>query len=215
MKMLIAAAAAVLAAGCATTENTHAFATYLALLRDRAFLGHVVTGALIFAGLLAYISGSPFVFIELFEVRPERYGLFFGLNAIGIITASQINRWLAGRYDARQIISAVLPVSVTAGLVLLLDAYTGFGGFAGILLPLFFYIATHGFIMPNTTALAMAPHGAVAGSASALLGTIQFVLGASAGALVSALGNGTAIPLAAVIAGCGALAFATFHLMSR
>ena len=191
------------------------FATYLALLRDRAFLGHVVTGALIFAGLLAYISGSPFVFIELFEVRPERYGLFFGLNAIGIITASQINRWLAGRYDARQIISAVLPVSVTAGLVLLLDAYTGFGGFAGILLPLFFYIATHGFIMPNTTALAMAPHGAVAGSASALLGTIQFVLGASAGALVSALGNGTAIPLAAVIAGCGALAFATFHLMSR
>ena len=91
----------------------------------------------------------------------------------------------------------------------------GFGGFAGILLPLFFYISSHGFIMPNTTALAMAPHGAVAGSASALLGTVQFVLGASAGALVGVLGNGTAVPLAVVIAGCAALAFASYQALPR
>lgn len=190
-------------------------ATYVRLLRDRRYFGYVATGALIFAGLLAYISGSPFVFIELFGVPPEQYGLFFGINAIGIIIASQINRWLASRVDARDIVRYVLPVSVAAGLVLLADAYTGFGGFAGILLPLFFYIASHGFVMPNTTALAMAPHGTVAGSASALLGTVQFVLGASAGALVGALGNGTAIPLAAVIAGCAGLAFATYRSLPR
>ena len=190
-------------------------ATYLGLLRDRTYIGYVLTGALIFAGLLAYISGSPFVFIELFQVPPEQYGLFFGVNALGIIIASQVNRWLANKYDARHIISAVLPVSVTAGAVLLIDAATGFGGFAGILVPLFFYISTHGFIMPNTTALAMAPHGAVAGSASALLGTVQFVLGASAGALLGALGNGTAVPLAAVVAGCAALAFVTFQALPR
>ena len=190
-------------------------ATYLGLLRDRTYIGYVLTGALIFAGLLAYISGSPFVFIELFRVPPEQYGLFFGVNAIGIIVASQVNRWLANKYDARHIISAVLPVSVTAGTVLLIDAATGFGGFPGILVPLFFYIATHGFIMPNTTALAMAPHGAVAGSASALLGTVQFVLGASAGALLGALGNGTAVPLAAVVAGCAALAFVTYQALPR
>ena len=190
-------------------------ATYLGLLRDRTYIGYVLTGALIFAGLLAYISGSPFVFIELFRVPPEQYGLFFGVNALGIIIASQVNRWLANKYDARHIISAVLPVSVTAGAVLLIDAATGFGGFPGILVPLFFYIATHGFIMPNTTALAMAPHGAVAGSASALLGTVQFVLGASAGALLGVLGNGTAVPLAAVIAGCAALAFVTYQALPR
>ena len=62
--------------------------------------------------------------------------------------------------------------------MLVVDAYSGFGGFAGILVPLFCFIACHGFVLPNTTALAMAPHGTVAGSASALLGTIQFVLGA-------------------------------------
>ena len=190
-------------------------ATYAGLLRDRSYISYVLTGALIFAGLLAYISGSPFVFIELFRVPPEQYGLFFGANALGIIAASQVNRWLASRFDARDIVSCVLPVSVTAGIVLVVDAATGFGGFAGILVPLFFYIASHGFVMPNTTALAMAPHGAVAGSASALLGTVQFVLGAVAGALVGGLANGTAVPLAAVIAGCGALALVTYRSLPR
>jgi DHA1 family bicyclomycin/chloramphenicol resistance-like MFS transporter len=189
--------------------------TYMRLLRDRTYIGYVLTGALIFAGLLAYIAGSPFVFIELFHVPPERYGLFFGVNAVGIIAASQVNRWLANRYDARRIITAVLPVSVTAGAVLLMDAATGLGGFPGILVPLFFFIATHGFIMPNTTALAMAPHGAVAGSASALLGTVQFVLGAGAGALVGLFGNGTAVPLAAVVAGCAASALAAYRVLPR
>ena len=75
----------------------------------------------------------------------------------------------------------------------------------GILVPLFFYIACHGFVLPNTTALAMAPHGRVAGSASALLGTFQFVGGAIAGSLVGAFANGTPVPMAAVVAGCGAI----------
>src|SRR5262249_9280967 len=162
-----------------------------------------LSGSLIFSGLLAYIAGSPFVFIELFHVLPERFGLYFGTNAMGIIAASQINRWLATRVETRQVVRVVLPIAMTAGIVLALDAYTRFGGFRGILLPLFIFIACHGFVMPSTTALAMAPHGSVAGSASALLGTLQFVLGAASGALVGALGNGTALPLAAVVAGCG------------
>jgi DHA1 family bicyclomycin/chloramphenicol resistance-like MFS transporter len=72
---------------------------------------------------------------------------------------------------------------------------------------LFCYIACHGFVLPNTTALAMAPHGKVAGSASALLGTLQFVLGAVAGSLIGAFANGTPVPMAAVVAGCGVSAF--------
>ncbi len=184
-------------------------AIYGRLLRDRTYMGYVLTGSLVFAGLLAYIAGSPFVFIELYNVPPERYGLFFGSNAIGIIGASQLNRWLAKRTDPRHVLSLVLPLSMAAGLVLLIDAYTGFGDFPGILVPLWFFVATHGFVSPNTTALAMTPHGSVAGSASALLGTLQFVLGATAGTLVGVLGDGTAVPFAAVIAACGVIAFIT------
>ncbi len=190
-------------------------ATYLRILRDRQYLGRVLTGGFVFAGLLAYISGSAFVYIELFHVAPERFGLYFGANAVGLMVAAQINRYLAGRVPPEVIVGAVLPVAVVAGAMLLVDAYTGFGGFAGILVPLFCFVICHGFVGPNSTALAMSPYGAVAGSASALMGTIQFALGAATGELVSAFGNGTAVPFAAVIAGCGLAAFAVHRTFPR
>ncbi len=177
--------------------------TYWRLLRDRSFMGWVLSGGMIFSGLLAYISGSSFVFIELFKVRPERFGFFFGANAIGLIAASQVNGWLARRFHPRQVVNAVMPVAAVAGLTLALDVSTGFGGFAGVLVPLFCFVACLGFVMPSTTALAMAPHGTVAGSASALLGTVQFTMAAAASALVGVLGNGTAVPFGVVIAVCG------------
>ena len=65
----------------------------------------MLSGGLIFSGLLAYISGSSFVFIELFDVPPERFGLYFGANAIGIIAASQVNRWLASRYEPAHVVA--------------------------------------------------------------------------------------------------------------
>jgi MFS transporter, DHA1 family, multidrug resistance protein len=190
-------------------------ATYRQLLGDRIYIRYVLAGGFMFSGLLTYITGSPFVFIEIYQVPPERFGLFFGTNAAGIIAASQINRWLAGRMDPRRTVRIILPIAMIAGFGMLFSAITGLGGFAGILVPLFCFIACYGFIMPNTTALAMAPYGAIAGSASALLGTLQFVMGATAGALVGALGNGTAVPFAAVIAGCGFGAFTTYQSLPR
>jgi DHA1 family bicyclomycin/chloramphenicol resistance-like MFS transporter len=183
-------------------------ATYLRILRDREYLGWVLSGGFVFAGLLAYISSSPFVYIELFKVPPEWFGLYFGANAIGLMIASQVNRYLAGRVPPEAIVRVVLPIAVAAGAALFVDAYTGFGGFAGILVPLFCFVICHGFVGPNTTALAMSPYGAMAGSASALMGTLQFVLGAASGNLVSAFGNRSAVPFAAVVAGCGICAFA-------
>ena len=187
-------------------------AVYGRLLHDRAYMAHVLSGGLVFAGLLAYISGSPLVFIELFDVAPERFGWYFGANACGIIGASQINRVLAGRIETTRVVRISLAVALTAALVLLASAASGFGGFAGILVPLFCFIACHGFVLPNTTALAMEPHGEVAGSASALLGTLQFVLGAISGALVGLLANGTAVPFAGVIAACALGAFLSNRL---
>jgi DHA1 family bicyclomycin/chloramphenicol resistance-like MFS transporter len=188
-------------------------ATYLRILGDRVYLGWVLSGGLVFAGLLAYISGSPFVYIGLFHVDPQRFGLYFGANAVGLMIASQVNRYLAGRVHPEAIVRVVLPFAVIASGTLLVDAYTGFGGFAGILVPLFCFVICHGFVGPNTTALAMSPYGTVAGSASALMGTLQFVLGAASGWLVSTFANGTAVPFAAVIAGCGLCAFVAFLTM--
>jgi DHA1 family bicyclomycin/chloramphenicol resistance-like MFS transporter len=190
-------------------------ATYRRLLGDRAYMGWVLSGGMIFAGLLAYISGSPFVFIELFGVRPDHFGFFFGANAVGLIAASQVSARLATRYSPRHVVSVVMPVAALSGVALLVAAVTGFGGLAGIVLPLFCFVACHGFTMPNTTALAMSPHGAVAGSASALLGTLQFSMGAACGALVGLLGNGTAVPFGGVIAACSVGGWLTLVTLAR
>jgi DHA1 family bicyclomycin/chloramphenicol resistance-like MFS transporter len=188
---------------------------YGRLLADRRFLGLALAGGCVFAGMFAYISGSPFVLIEIYGVTPQRYGWIFGMNALGLVLASQLNRRLLVRYRSEAILIATLAVVATAGLALALVAATGFGGLAGLLAPLFVCVAGVGLVAPNTTAAAMAPYGQVAGSASALLGTLQFVVGAGSGALVGALYNGTPLPMAGVIAACGVAALACFQGLAR
>nr|WP_246524190.1 multidrug effflux MFS transporter [Neoroseomonas eburnea] len=173
------------------------------LLGDRRFLGHALTGGFIIGGMFAYISGSPFVFMELHGVPAGQYGFYFGANALGIMAAGQVVGRFAQRVAPARLLPVVVWVPLLAGLALLGTAVTGIGGFVGLLVTLFCYVAMIGAVMPLTVALGMGPHGAVAGSASALMGTLQFGIGAGVGALLGVLQDGTAVPMAAVIAGCG------------
>jgi DHA1 family bicyclomycin/chloramphenicol resistance-like MFS transporter len=193
---------------------SQALEIYGRLLVDRRFIGYALAGGFVSAGMFAYISGSPFVFIELYGVAPQRYGWLFGANALGLVIASQINRKLLARYRGESILTVTLVVTATAGLLLALVAATALGGLVGLLAPLFVCIASVGLVGPNTSAAAMAPHGRVAGSASALLGTLQFVVGAIAGTLVGALHNGTALPMAGVIAICEIAALVIFQALA-
>jgi DHA1 family bicyclomycin/chloramphenicol resistance-like MFS transporter len=193
---------------------SQALEVYWRLLLDRRFVGYALTGGCFSAGMFAYISGSPFVFIELYGIAPQRYGWIFGANAFGLVLASQLNRWLLERFRGETILGATLVVAAAAGLLLALVAATGFGGLAGLLVPLFVFVASVGLVGPNTAAAAMAPYGRVAGSASALMGVLQFVVGAGAGALVGLLSNGTALPMAGVIAACGVAALLTFQALA-
>jgi DHA1 family bicyclomycin/chloramphenicol resistance-like MFS transporter len=110
------------------------------------------------------------------------------------------------RIHPHDIFRVVLMVAAAAGIVLFITAKTGAGGFPGILIPLFVFVSCNGFSFPNATALALAPHGKVAGSAAAMLGCIQFALGGLGGSLVSYLDNGTAMPMVGVITVAGILA---------
>ncbi len=190
-------------------------AVYGQLLRHRLLIAHALAGSLVLAGLFAYVAGSPFVFIQLFHVRPEHFWLFFGTNAAGLITSSQVNGWLVQRVDPRRVLRGGLIAAAVAGTALLVTATTGLGGFPGILVPLFAFLCCFGFIVPTSTALAMAPHGRVAGNASAVLGSVQFAVSGAAGVLVSALHNGTAVPMAAAIAVAGVAALAVNLTLAR
>ena len=166
-----------------------AVSAYQVLLRDGRYMGFALAGGLASAAMFAYISGSSFVFIELNGVPPEQFGLLFGLNALGLILASQANRYLLVRYTNLQLLNAALSVTAGASLLLLVVTVLQLGGFAGMLALLFLTIASTGMVQPNSTAAAMAPYGRQAGSASALLGATQFLAGSVAGALVSVLGR--------------------------
>lgn len=181
---------------------------YGSLLRDRTFMVYALSGALISAGMFAYLEGSPQVFIELNHVSADHFGYFFGAIAIGLVLASQLNGFLVRRIHPHHIFRVVLMVAAGASVALIVDAKTGAGGFAGILVPLFVFVSCNGFTFPNATALALAPHGKVAGSAAAMLGFIQFALGGVGGGLVSWLDNGTAMPMVAVISFGGLVALA-------
>lgn len=179
-----------------------ALRSYAVVLADRRFLGFTLSSSLPFAGMFAYVAGSPFVFIEIYRIPAESYGLLFGSNAIGFIAATQANRWLLARAQPPRILALGGLFVALAGLVHLAVVATGAGGLAGLVASLFFCLAPLGIVLPNAAASAMAGHGERAGTASAMMGILQFAAGGIAASTVGALHDGTALPMAVVISVC-------------
>lgn len=192
-----------------------AFRTYGALLNDRIFVGYALTSGMVQAAMFAYITGSPFVFTQLHGLSTQQYGLLFGLNASGLIAAAQLNNRLLRRFSFPQILRGVTLVVGLAGLSLLGQAYTGWGGLYSLEVSVFVVVSCVGFTLPNATAGALQQHGQQAGSASALFGTLTYSCGTIAALTVSALANGTTLPMAAVIAACGIAACVIYRWLVR
>ena len=186
---------------------------YKALLRDRAYIGYSLSSGAAYAGMFAYFAGSPFVFIRLYRVPAERYGFLFALNVVGLMVCAAINSRLVLRVGADRLLRGGVVAVAAAGGALVAAALTGWGGLAGLLLPLLVFIASLSFIGANAMAGALAAFPHMAGTASALAGTIQFGLGALSGALVSGLFDGTALPMAAVIALAGLTSLVAHRLL--
>ncbi|ANC80130.1 multidrug effflux MFS transporter [Pseudomonas putida] len=188
---------------------------YLRLLADRVFLGHALTGGIAIAGMFAYIAGSPFVFIKLYGVPAEHYGWLFGTNAAGFILVAQVNARLLAKRGPAFLLGRAVWLYLVAGLVLLGVAALRPAQLWPLLVPLFICIASLGCIIPNASACAMSGQGARAGSASALMGCVQFSVAAGAAALVGLLHDGSAAPMAIVISLCGALVVSVALLTRR
>lgn len=185
-----------------------AFGQYRALLGNAPFMGYSLAGGVAMAGMFAYIAGSPFVFIELYGVPAEHYGWLFGSNAAGFVIMAQVNARLVRAGGPAVWLRRVVLVYLSSGLCLLALAWWRPEQLWPLLVPLFICVASLGCLLPNATACAMAGQGQHAGSASGLLGSMQFTVAASASALVAFLHDGSAVPMALVIALCGGAATA-------
>ncbi|MHA6796979.1 multidrug effflux MFS transporter [Pseudonocardia bannensis] len=188
--------------------------TYRGLLGDRTFVGLVLVAGLAMAGLFGYISGSSFVFQEQFGLDQQQYGLVFGAGAIWLIAATQLNPALLRRFEPRQILVAAMSGGTLAGLVLFATSSTGIGGLVGLLVPLWSVLFATGLVLPNAPALALSRHGEAAGTAAALLGAVQFGVGAIVSPMVGVLGN-DALAMGTVVAAAMVLALVVLFAVVR
>jgi DHA1 family bicyclomycin/chloramphenicol resistance-like MFS transporter len=178
------------------------FRRYGALIIDRRFIGYAAPVSLALGLIFAYVASAPSVFMQFFKLSPWAFSLLFAGNAIGLIGAAQVNRWLTRHYDTHDILRAASLVNTLAAILIPVFAWTGIGGFPAIFAAIFLCLATVGLILPNATAAVMAPFPEQAGVASALLGMLQFSVGAATGALVGFFHDGTPRPMAFTMAGC-------------
>ena len=172
--------------------------TFGSLARERDFVGYLLAVGLSFGAMFAYISASPFVLQQLRGLSPQRFSLVFGGNAVGIVACSQLSGFLVGRVDAGRLLrlGVLLQSAGAVGVVLLAAS----GPLWALLATLLVAVATIGLILPNATALALSSHGSQAGTASAMLGTTQFLVGALAPVLMGAGSMGQATAMGAVMA---------------
>ncbi|MGC4838658.1 multidrug effflux MFS transporter [Micromonospora vinacea] len=173
---------------------------YRGLVNDRAFVGLVLVAGLAMAALFAYVSGSSFVLQQEYGLDEQQFGIAFGAGAVGLIGATQFNVRLLRRYTPQQILVSALIAGTAAGLLLVMFAATGFGGLGTLLASLWLVLAAAGLALPNAPALAMSLHSEAAGTAAALLGAVQFGIGAVSAPLAGLFGTGS-VPMAIVIAG--------------
>ena len=188
------------------------FKSFTTIIKHPQFAIYTFTGAIAYAGLYAYISGSPFVFMGIFKVSEKHYGWIFAFIAAGLITASQCNNFLLKKYSSEQIIKWALYIQNAIGITLVSTSIFEAGNLYTTIILIFMFLCCQGFLFPNASALSMAPFGHAAGTASALMGFIQMSVGALMSAIVSFLQNGTALPMTGVMAFCSVSASLLFFL---
>ncbi|AUN29135.1 Bcr/CflA family multidrug efflux MFS transporter [Niveispirillum cyanobacteriorum] len=189
---------------------------YALLLLDRRFMGYALSSGFVFAGMFAYISGTPFVYIEHFGVAPEHFGFLFGVNVVALMIANVVNSRLVLRFGVDRMMGWGILATAGIGAVLIITGGFGIGGVFGVAIPLFFYLGALGLVGANGMAGSLAAFPHMAGTASSLSGALQLTIGAVAGGIVGALSaGGSPLPMCAVLCGCALAGLASDRLLKR
>jgi DHA1 family bicyclomycin/chloramphenicol resistance-like MFS transporter len=183
------------------------------LLADRVFMGYTLANAFAFGAMFAYIGGSPFVLQDIHGLSPQGYSMVFAVNALGLVIAAQVSGRIVQRVGARKLLALGLGGSAVGGLAVL-AAVVSEAGLGALLVALFVVVASVGLVMPNAAALALEDHGAVAGSASALLGCAQFLIGGVVAPFAGLAGVSSAVPLGVTVAVLGVASLLVFSVLT-
>ncbi len=188
---------------------------FLLVLKEPQFYTYTFTGAIAFAGLFAYVSGSPVIFMDVFGLSGKVYGWIFALLSIGFIGSSQANTLLMKTYSSRQIVRIALICYAAFAIIFLSITLAGILTLPVAIIFLFLMLGMVGIINPNAASLSLAPFEKNAGSASALMGAFQMGMGAFISFLISLHDVPAAWPLATAMAGSAVCALAVFFIGKR
>ncbi|WRU97695.1 Bcr/CflA family multidrug efflux MFS transporter (plasmid) [Priestia filamentosa] len=184
------------------------------LFKEREFMGYAFTQGFTTAGIFAYVSGVPFVYQNIYHVSPQQFSLLFGVNGLGLIIGSQLVGRLADRISERTFLKIGLGISIAAGAILLIALLLK-APLIAVAIPIFFFVSSISIIGTTSFALAIESQGHIAGSASALLGLLPFVLGSLSSPLVGIAGSYTGVPMGITIFGASLLAFLSYFVLVR
>ncbi|MED4116744.1 Bcr/CflA family multidrug efflux MFS transporter [Priestia megaterium] len=184
------------------------------LFKEREFMGYAFTQGFTTAGIFAYVSGIPFVYQNIYHVSPQQFSLLFGVNGLGLIIGSQLVGRLADHISERTFLKIGLGISIAAGAILLIALLLK-APLIAVAIPIFFFVSSISIIGTTSFALAIESQGHIAGSASALLGLLPFVLGSLSAPLVGIAGSYTGVPMGVTIFGASLLAFLSYFVLVR
>ncbi|GAB1804312.1 hypothetical protein PMEGAPL103_52050 [Priestia megaterium] len=177
-------------------------------------MGYAFTQGFTTAGIFAYVSGIPFVYQNIYHVSPQQFSLLFGVNGLGLIIGSQLVGRLADHISERTFLKIGLGISIAAGAILLIALLLK-APLIAVAIPIFFFVSSISIIGTTSFALAIESQGHIAGSASALLGLLPFVLGSLSAPLVGIAGSYTGVPMGVTIFGASLLAFLSYFVLVR
>lgn len=193
-------------------SHHEAMKSYKFVLSDKRFLVYILCASFALAAMFAYITGSSFVFTQFFSLSEQKFALLFGVNALGFVICANINARLVLKYESEKILAKALMIMFISTVILLANAFFH-PNFLLFELSIFTSIAMLGFIAPNTTTLAMARFKEHSGTASAVLGTVQFGFAGFISFVVGAINANTPTILAFVICACVLVANMIYFLI--
>ena len=197
-----------------TPNFSNQLRSYGLLLRDRQFVGYMLAQGIMIAGVFAYVSGTPFIYQNIYGVTPAVFALLFGSNGISLIIGSQLVGRMAHRISEQAFLLFGLWVALFASIVVLVVAVVH-GPLFSLVIPLFFFVCSIGITSTAAFPLAMERQANMAGSAAALLGVIPFLLGAVVAPLVGIAGENTAVPLGVIILATSTAAMLAYFVLVR
>jgi DHA1 family bicyclomycin/chloramphenicol resistance-like MFS transporter len=191
------------------------FKNYIGVFKNIQFTSYALTGAISYSVVYAYITGSPHVFMHMFSASEKTYGWIFAIIAAGLIGSSQLNSLALNKYESKKILRTAFSIQLIIGSLFVLLSYLNVLDMYSTISIIFCFIFCQGFIFPNASAYAMAPFEKNAGSASALLGFLQMVIGAFSSALMGIFQEGALLAMTIIMTSGTLIAFVIFNLGER